>query len=127
MRSLGSSGIWELFVPAVEPGAHYKFEIRGADGELHLKADPFAFRAEVPPLTASIVHRPGHAWADGAWLTERRASDLSGPADLRSTRCTSARRRSPLEGDRVLTYLELADELAAYVTDLAYCTSSCCP
>ena len=120
MRSLGSSGIWELFVPAVEPGAHYKFEIRGADGELHLKADPFAFRAEVPPLTASIVHRPGHAWADGAWLTERRASDPQlQPISVYEVHLGSWR-RSPLEGDRVLTYLELADELAAYVTDLGF-------
>ena len=68
MRSLGSSGIWELFVPGVEPGARYKFEIRTQDGELRMKADPFAFRAELPPRTDSVVHRPEHVWRDEAWL-----------------------------------------------------------
>src|SRR5207302_5086984 len=52
MRSLGSSGIWELFVPDVGAGQRYKFELRAQSGELRLKADPYAFEAEVPPLTA---------------------------------------------------------------------------
>src|SRR5437879_10398265 len=60
MRALGSSGIWELFLPGVEPGARYKYEILGADGELVLKADPYAFQAELPPATASVVFESGH-------------------------------------------------------------------
>ena len=56
MRSLGSTGIWELFIPGAGAGARYKFEIRSQDGELLLRADPLAFQAEMPPQTASIVH-----------------------------------------------------------------------
>jgi 1,4-alpha-glucan branching enzyme len=73
MRSLGSSGVWELFVPGVEPGARYKFRILGADSVWREKADPMAFATEVPPATASVVFRPSHEWGDGEWL-ERRAS-----------------------------------------------------
>ncbi len=58
MRSLGSSGIWEVFLPGVDAGARYKFEILTPDGEIRLKADPMAFEAEVPPKTASVVHEP---------------------------------------------------------------------
>ena len=71
MRSLGSSGVWELFLPGVEPGARYKYEIRGADGSLRLKADPMAQAAERPPLTASEVFRSVHSWRDGDWMAER--------------------------------------------------------
>src|SRR5947209_11163507 len=57
MRSMGASGVWELFLPECTIGARYKFEIQGADGELRLKADPYAREAEVPPLTASVVSK----------------------------------------------------------------------
>jgi 1,4-alpha-glucan branching enzyme len=86
MRSLGSSGIWELFVPDVAEGSRYKFEIRAPDGALLLKADPYAFAAEVPPQTASVVHQPKHEWKDEQWMTTaRRCAGRS-----RSTRSTSA-------------------------------------
>ena len=62
MRSLGGSGIWEVFVPGVEEGARYKLEVRGADGTTRLKADPLAFAAEEPPKTASVVFRSRHRW-----------------------------------------------------------------
>ena len=55
MRVLGSSGVWEIFLPGVGPGAHYKFEVVTQHGQVSLRADPFAFAAEVPPATASIV------------------------------------------------------------------------
>lgn len=55
MRTMGSSGVWELFIPGAEAGAHYKYEIQFADGSWHQKADPFARQTEVPPSTASIV------------------------------------------------------------------------
>ena len=64
MRSLGPSGIWELFVPAVEEGAHYKYEIRTQDGYVQLRADPVAQATEVPPQTASVVYRAKHEWRD---------------------------------------------------------------
>ncbi|MBA2256167.1 MAG: 1,4-alpha-glucan branching protein GlgB, partial [Thermoleophilaceae bacterium] len=120
MRSLGSSGIWELFLPGVEPGARYKFEIIAPDGEIRLKADPLAFESELPPKTASVVHEPGHAWADEAWLRSRRESDpLNAPISIYEVHLGSWR-LSPLGDDRSLTYLELADELAAYVRDMGF-------
>src|SRR4051812_44477033 len=80
MRTLGSSGIWELFVPGVEEGAKYKFEIRTQEGRLRLKADPVAFAAERPPNNASVVWRSQHRWADDEWLERRRRSGaLAGP------------------------------------------------
>ena len=73
MRSLGASGIWELFVPSVAAGDRYKYELKGPRGELlPLKADPYALAAEVPPATASRVYRSGHEWRDDDWLEERR-------------------------------------------------------
>ncbi len=120
MRSLGSSGIWELFVPGVDDGARYKFEVRTQDGRLRIKADPLAFAAEVPPANASVVHRPAHAWSDAEWLERRAASDpLREPVSIYEVHLGSWR-RNPAEGNRSLSYLELADELSAYVADLGF-------
>ena len=82
MRVLGSAGIWELFLPGVDPGARYKFEILGADGELKLKADPYAQETEQPPKTASVVSQPTHAGQDDRWLARARAAAAAGRADL---------------------------------------------
>src|SRR5471032_2758076 len=70
MRSMGSGGIWELFLPDVAEGQRYKYEILSADGELLLKADPYAEETELPPKTASVVFEPHHTWsdADAAYL-----------------------------------------------------------
>ena len=120
MRSLGSSGIWELFVPGIEEGAAYKFEIRTQDGRLRIKADPVAFAAELPPANASIVHRSKHEWSDAKWLERRAKSDaLREPMSIYEVHLGSWR-RNPLEGNRSLNYLELADELSAYVSDLGF-------
>jgi 1,4-alpha-glucan branching enzyme len=120
MRSMGSSGIWEVFLPGVGDGARYKYEIHTQSGELRLKADPVAFAAEVPPDTASVVFSPKHAWSDSAWLERRRERDPQhGPMSVYEVHLGSWR-LNPLEGNRCLTYAELADELAAYVTDLGF-------
>jgi 1,4-alpha-glucan branching enzyme len=120
MRSLGSSGIWELFVPGIEEGATYKFEIRTQDGRLRIKADPLAFAAEVPPANASIVHRSRHEWSDEKWLERRAKSDaLREPMSIYEVHLGSWRRNT-LEDNRSLNYLELADELSAYVSDLGF-------
>jgi 1,4-alpha-glucan branching enzyme len=120
MRTLGSSGIWEVFLPGVEPGARYKYELVAPDGEIRLKADPVAFEAEVPPKTASVVHEPEHEWADAQWLAERRKSEpLKGPMSIYEVHLGSWR-LNPLEGNRSLNYLELADELAAYARDMGF-------
>src|SRR5215218_3059414 len=120
MRSLGSSGIWEVFLPGVAPGSRYKYEILTPDGEIRLKADPMAFEAEVPPKTASVVHEPRHEWADEEWLRSRRESSaLDGPMSIYEVHLGSWR-LNPDEGNRSLTYLELADELAAYARDMGF-------
>src|SRR4051794_32577153 len=120
MRSLGSSGVWELFLPGVGEGARYKYEILAPDGEIRLKADPVAFETEVPPKTASVVHDPQHEWTDAEWLAERRKSSaLEGPMSIYEVHLGSWR-LNPLEDNRPLTYLELADELSAYAQDMGF-------
>ncbi len=114
MRSLGSSGVWELFVPGIGSGEHYKFEIRGADGALRLKADPVAAAAEVPPRTASVVFTSAHEWRDAEWMaarTERRPH--AEPVSIYEVHLPSWR-LNPDEGNRPLTYRELGEELGAY-------------
>src|SRR5262245_51117641 len=120
MRTLGSSGIWELFVPDVQPGTKYKYEIRTQEGRLRLKADPVAFATEVPPQTASVVFSSGHSWADDDWLARRHEQEpLREPMSIYEVHLGSWR-RNPLEDNRPLTYLELADELADYASDLGF-------
>jgi 1,4-alpha-glucan branching enzyme len=120
MRSLGASGIWELFVPALGAGERYKFELRRADGSLQLKADPFAFRSERPPETASIVFASEHEWRDGDWMrTRSETAPYVRPISVYEVHLGSWR-LNPLEGNRSLTYLELADELANYASDLGF-------
>jgi len=120
MRSLGASGVWELFMPGVDSGSHYKYEIRTQDGRLRLKADPVAFWAEKPPGNASRVFRSQHDWADGEWLARRSETDpLRAPMSIYEVHLGSWR-RNPVEDNRPLTYLELADELADYVSDLGF-------
>jgi 1,4-alpha-glucan branching enzyme len=122
MRSLGSTGVWELFMPGVEPGARYKYEIFDAEGELRLKADPYAQEAEVPPQTASIVFRSEHRWGagDAEWLAQRAEQrPLERGVSIYEVHLGSWR-LNPLEANRPLTYLELADELSAYVKDMGF-------
>ena len=120
MRTLGSAGIWELFVPGVGEGARYKFEIRAGNGSLLLKADPVAFAAEVPPATASVVSRARHEWQDHEWLASRRSGPpLDRPISIYEVHLGSWR-RNPLEGNRSLSYLELADELTDYAVALGF-------
>jgi 1,4-alpha-glucan branching enzyme len=120
MRSLGASGIWELFIPGVAPGMNYKFEVRAQSGALLLKADPYAFRSEQPPATASIVFASRHAWGDADWLERRRLGQPhAAPMAIYEVHLGSWR-RNPIEGNRSLTYLELADELVEYVADMGF-------
>jgi 1,4-alpha-glucan branching enzyme len=120
MRSLGASGVWELFVPGLGSGDHYKFEVRRQDGTISLRADPVAFFAERPPGNASIVWQAGHAWDDADWIARRSASaPLAEPMSIYEVHLGSWR-RNPLDGDRPLSYLELAEELGDYVVDLGF-------
>ncbi len=122
MRTLGSSGIWELFLPGVAEGERYKFEIRRQDGGLVLKADPYAFATEHPPLTSSVVHEPRFEWSDAGWIAARRAlgkPPLDQPISVYEVHLGSWR-RSPDHPDEPLDYVTLAKELAAYVTDMGF-------
>ena len=113
MRTLGSSGIWELFVPGVEEGAHYKFELRHQDGTIHLKADPVAQATEQPPLTASVVFSSEHQWEDEDWLRFRRASEPhKEPISIYEVHLGSWRQG--------LSYADAAEQLGAYVRDLGF-------
>ena len=120
MRSLGAAGIWELFVPAAAEGAVYKYEIRTQDGSLKLKADPLAARTEEPPRTGSVAFRSRHPWQDDDWIQRRAASrPWAEPMSIYEVHLGSWR-RNPLEGNRSLTYLELADELGDYAVDMGF-------
>lgn len=108
MRSLGSSGIWELFVPDVGDGTRYKFSILGEDYVWRDKADPVAFATEVPPQSASVVFTSDYDWGDTDWLERRAAADpLTSPMSIYEVHLGSWRRG--------LSYEQLADELTDYV------------
>ncbi|MFL5442861.1 MAG: GlgB N-terminal domain-containing protein, partial [Myxococcales bacterium] len=121
MRSIGSTGIWELFIPEVGPGERYKFEIRPRNGVHLLKADPYAFRTEAPPLSASIVHDTTRwHWRDQAFIEQRaRAPYPHVPLSIYEVHLGSWARNVE-EGDRALTYREAAGQLAEYVKDLGF-------
>ena len=122
MRSLGSTGIWELFVPEVGAGARYKFEIRpGGGGTQLLKADPYAFRTETPPATASVIHQlDQYRWGDAEWMEKRRDQDpFRRPMSVYEVHISSWRRVVE-EGNRPLTWKEAAAQLADYVAQMGF-------
>jgi 1,4-alpha-glucan branching enzyme len=113
MRNMGASGVWELFLPSVEPGAIYKFEILGAEGQWLRKADPMARLAEQPPATASVVVESAYSWQDAAWLSERGSRD---PHD-RPMSVYEVHFGSWRPG---LSYRDAADQLIEYVGELGF-------
>ncbi|GGW30920.1 1,4-alpha-glucan branching enzyme [Streptomyces griseoloalbus] len=113
MRSLGSSGVWELFLPGVGEGTCYKFEIHSRYGHLFLKADPMARRTEAPPNTASVVTASHYEWGDAEWFARRAATPVhEAPFSVYEVHLPSWRPG--------LTYRELAEVLPAYVRDLGF-------
>ena len=121
MRVLGSSGVWELFLPGVGAGAHYKYEIYTGGGHLTLKADPFAFQTEVPPATASVVHESHYAWQDQAWFSKRAAVDIhEAPVSMYECHLGSWKHIEEDGHWRPMTYRELADELPDYLADMGF-------
>ncbi len=121
MRNVGYSGVWELFIPGIEPGARYKFEVRPAGGgPPALKADPYAQAGEVPPATASVVFRSEYRWGDAAWMAARAAGDLiRRPLSIYEVHLGSWR-RVPEEGGRPLGYREIAPLLADYASEMGF-------
>jgi 1,4-alpha-glucan branching enzyme len=119
MRVLGSSGVWEIFLPGIGVGSLYKFEIRSrSSGTVCLKSDPFARAGELRPATASIVTRSDYGWGDEQWMRSRRERDwLHAPMSIYELHLGSWRRH----GDgRFLSYRELAQELVPYVQRLGF-------
>ncbi|MEU4524063.1 1,4-alpha-glucan branching protein GlgB [Amycolatopsis sp. NPDC024027] len=113
MRSLGSSGVWELFVPGVGVGTCYKFRILGADGNWHEKADPMAFGTEQPPATASVVTSSAHLWEDDEWVAQREATQwAAAPMSVYEVHLGSWRPG--------LDYRELADQLGDYLVETGF-------
>jgi 1,4-alpha-glucan branching enzyme len=117
----GDSGIWEGFLPGVGPGSPYKYHVVSRYGGYRVdKADPFAFAGEVPPRTGSVVWDLGYDWGDQSWLAGRRArADLSAPINIYEMHIGSWRRVVE-EGNRPLTYRELAGPLADYLAGMGY-------
>lgn len=122
MRSRGGGGIWELFIPDMNDGVVYKFEILPQNGDApFLKADPYASSAELRPKTASVVRDlSGYVWRDGEWIAARQNRDpLAQPWSIYEVHLGSWR-RVPEEGSRWLTYSELAETLIPYVKDMGF-------
>ena len=119
MRKLLGAGVWELFLPGIKQGAHYKFEIRTQTDAMILKSDPFAFFNQHGKSTASLVYDlERYIWGDAEWMEARRQKKWpQSPISIYEVHLGSWRRR---EGNRQLTYLELADTLLPYVLDMGY-------
>ncbi|HBZ00722.1 MAG TPA: 1,4-alpha-glucan branching enzyme [candidate division Zixibacteria bacterium] len=116
-----SSGIWEGFIPGITNGALYKYHIISNKlGYTVQKADPFAFRSETPPKTASVVWDLRYSWQDSDWLSTRGVhNSLSSPISMYEVHAGSWR-RTPEEDNRSLTYRELGDSLSEYMRDIGF-------
>jgi len=141
MRKI-DNGIWELFIPGLDYGAHYKYEIKNFAGHIYEKSDPYGFQQEVRPKTASIVaDLDSYTWNDSDWMEQRRHSDpLTQPVSVYEVHLGSWLHASADEpaklpdggeepvvvvseykpGARFLTYRELADKLIPYVKNLGF-------
>lgn len=118
LRSLGQSGLWELFVPGLKEGEKYKFEVKTQKGTILLKADPFAHFSEMRPSTASIVAdvKKFH-WEDSAWM-ERRKNDRDKPQPINVYEVHLGSWRK--KGANFKNYREIGDELAAYCKEMGF-------
>nr|WP_051466820.1 1,4-alpha-glucan branching protein GlgB [Pseudofrankia saprophytica] len=113
MRSLGHTGIWELFVPGISAGTRYKYEILGFDGVWRQKADPMAMHTETPPATASVVYESDYSWSDETWMAERAGTPWhAAPVSAYEVHLGSWRRG--------LSYRQLATELVDYVKEAGF-------
>ncbi|MDQ6746501.1 MAG: 1,4-alpha-glucan branching protein GlgB [Candidatus Dormibacteraeota bacterium] len=118
MRTLGTSGIWEIFVPGLGAGVAYKYEVVQRGGRVLQKADPLARAAELAPGTASIVTASSHAWDDHGWIAARGEGDFDArPMSIYEVHIGSWRRRPDGES---LSYREAAPELADYCQEMGF-------
>ncbi|MBO7104093.1 MAG: 1,4-alpha-glucan branching protein GlgB [Fibrobacter sp.] len=121
MRMLGSSGIWEIFIPNLGEGELYRFEVHGADGNLHVKVDPLAKLSEVRPATASITtHLDGYEWGDDLYMKTHWATKVFGsPMNIYEVHAGSWR-RDPANPNRFLDWDELSERLIPYLKEMGY-------
>jgi 1,4-alpha-glucan branching enzyme len=121
MRSLGASGIWEIFIPHLQENEIYKFSIKNQEGQILEKCDPFQFYGEVRPKTGSVVRSVNtFDWNDDQWQqTQRDTTPYDGPLSIYEVHPGSWK-RDPDYPDRFLTYRELADALIPYVKKLGF-------
>ena len=121
MRVRGATGVWELFIPGLEDGEIYKYEVKGRNDYLGLKADPYGFYSEVRPKTASVVYDINrYTWNDPAWMTDRaKRQGLDQPMAIYEVHAGSWR-RVPEEHHRPLSYTELAEQLVSYVKEMGF-------
>lgn len=119
MRLLGGSGVWEIFIPGIGEGAHYKFEIRDAFGNIKLNTDPFGFFFEIAPKNAAIAwNGKKFKWTDDAWMKKRRGRDvLRSPMSIYEVHIGSWQKKSAAES---WSYRELAEPLALYAKRMGF-------
>jgi 1,4-alpha-glucan branching enzyme len=120
MRCLGKSGVWELFIPDLQPGALYKYELRTPTGRRLLRADPYGKQTEMPPGTASRIYEPAQPFRDGQWLQKRKeATWAEKPVAIYEVHLGSWRRLVE-ESNRPMQYREIAQQLADYVIEMGF-------
>ncbi len=122
MRPLGASGVWELFVPGLGEGELYKFAVWDQQGHQRLKTDPYGTYFEAPPNNAAIVCATDkHRWGDGEWMARRaaQAGQVDRPMSVYEVHLGSWRRAAE-DGGRLLTYREIAPQLADYVVRMGF-------
>jgi 1,4-alpha-glucan branching enzyme len=119
MRSLGPSGVWEIFIPGVLEGAHYKYELHDAHGHIGLKTDPYGFYFETPPKNASIVwNNQKFTWTDDAWFVQRRQRNaLRSPLSIYEVHLGCWRKKAQGES---FSYRELTEPLVSYVKEMGF-------
>jgi len=121
MRKLMPSGVWEIFIPGVPEGAHYKYEIKTQRGELVLKSDPFGFFSQHGKQTSSLVFDlERYEWSDEQWMADRPKKDWHRSAISIYEVHLGSWRRVAEQGNRFLSYRELAETLLPYVLEMGY-------
>ena len=111
MRSMGGTGVWEVFIPGVAAGDVYKFAITTPEGHRRDKADPMAYATEVPPATGSVVAESDYQWRDEAWMAKRVTTNWQAePMSIYEVHLGSWKQG--------LSYEVMAEQLVRYVKDM---------